>query len=94
MYKLCTTKGIIKGWQARNVFAICKQKLVKYDCLDFTQELSLRAINDLESLSGGQVIVACTCQGTCKSKCMCAKKKVPCNSKCHNGNKNTNCVNK
>ena len=39
LYKLCTTKGMIKGWQARNVFAICRQKLVKYDSLDFSKEL-------------------------------------------------------
>ena len=75
LYKLCTTKGIIKGWLARNAFAICKQNLVKFDSLDFSKELSLRGINDLESLSGGQGIVACSCQGACKN-CTCKTKKM------------------
>ena len=78
---------------ARNAFAIYKQNLVKYDTLDFSKELSLRGINDLESLWGGQGIVACSCQGACKN-CMCRIKNVPCNSKCHKGKENFKCLNK
>ncbi|CAF0955615.1 unnamed protein product [Brachionus calyciflorus] len=73
--------------------SLYKQKLVKYDSLDFSKEFGLRGINDLESLSGGQGIVSCSCQGACKN-CMCKQKNVPCNSKSHNGKQNLKCINK
>ena len=54
LYKLCTTKGYIKG-----LLFVFVNKTLKFASLNLTQELSLKAISDLESLSGGQ--------GACKS---------------------------
>ncbi|RNA38210.1 SCAN domain-containing 3-like [Brachionus plicatilis] len=54
LYQLATKHGIIKGWHARNSFQICKQKLIKFEQLDLSIERTLREINRLHSISGGQ----------------------------------------
>ncbi|CAF0967028.1 unnamed protein product [Brachionus calyciflorus] len=54
LYRLATKHGIISGWHARNYFQICKQKLIKFESLNLTKESSLRELNGLHSISGGQ----------------------------------------
>ncbi|CAF1027119.1 unnamed protein product, partial [Brachionus calyciflorus] len=54
IYKLATKHGLISGWFSRNMFSICKQKLIKFESLDLSKELTLRQINGAYSISGGQ----------------------------------------
>lgn len=94
MYQLATKHGIISGWLSRNAFHICKQKLIKFDSLDLTKEKSLREINALHSLGGGQGFLKCNCTGKCDKNCSCNKRGVFCNSRCHKGNENKQCTRK
>lgn len=92
-YQLATKHGIIRGMHARNAFHICKQKLISFDHLDLTKELSLREINGHESLAGKQGFSKCNCSGKCERNCSCKKAGVTCNSKCHKNKNNTACTN-
>ena len=93
-YQLATKHGIIQEMHSRNTFHICKQKLLKLDDMNLTKELSLRAINGMNSISGGQGFLRCNCSGACSRNCSCRKAGVTCNSKCHKNKKNTTCTNK
>ncbi|RNA28339.1 hypothetical protein BpHYR1_047656 [Brachionus plicatilis] len=48
------------------MFLICKQKLLKPESLDLTIERSLREINALHSVTGGQKFLKCNCTGKCE----------------------------
>lgn len=93
LYQLATKHGIIKGWHARNSFQICKQKLIKFEQLDLSIERSLREINGLHSISGGQGFMKCNCIGKCQKNCSCRKNGVYCNSKCHRNKVSNECLN-
>ncbi|CAF1143189.1 unnamed protein product, partial [Brachionus calyciflorus] len=90
-YRLGTKHGIISGWHSRNKFHICKQKLLCLESLDLSKESSLREINSLNSISGGQGFLKCNCSGKCERNCTCKRSNVLCNSKCHKGQNNLNC---
>ena len=72
--------GVLDGWQSRNMFEICIQKLISFESLDFSVTHSLRKLNELHSLCGGQGFQRC--------------KSVFCNSKSHKNKNNTCCTNK
>ena len=90
-YLLGTKHGIIKGMLSRNMFNICKQKLPKPEYLDLTTEKSLREINALHSITGGQGFLKCNCTGKCDKNCKCKQNGVFCNSRCHKGGVNVQC---
>ena len=92
-YQLATKHGILDGWQSRNMFEICKQKLVSFESLKLDVTLSLRKLNELHSLGGGQGFQRCGCNGKCEKNCSCRKSGVACNSKCHKSKNNTCCTN-
>ncbi|RNA36284.1 hypothetical protein BpHYR1_039927 [Brachionus plicatilis] len=48
-------------------------KLLKFEALDLTKERSLREINGLHSISGGQGFLKCNCSGKCERNCTCKK---------------------
>ena len=58
-------------------------------------EVGLREAIRLLSVAHGQGVLKCNCKtGNCKSgKCSCFNHKQKCNSRCHGGNLNENCVN-
>ena len=93
-YQLATKHGILDGWQSRNMFEICKQKLISFESLDLSVTHSLRKLNELHSLCGGQWFQRCNCSGKCERNCSCKKNLVFCNSKCHKNKNNTCCTNK
>ena len=92
-YQLATKHGILEGWQSRNMFEICKQKLISFDSLNLDVTLSLRKLNELHSLCAGQGFQKCNCSGKCERNCSCKKAGVFCNSKCHKNKNNTCCTN-
>ena len=79
IYQLATKHCIIDGWQSRNMFQICKQKLIKLESLNLTVTHSLRKLNELHSLCGGQGFQRCNCAGKCERKCSCKANGVFCN---------------
>ena len=93
-YQLATKYGILDGWQSRNMFQICKQKLIKFETLDLSVTYSLRKLNEFHSLCGGQGFQRCNCTGKCERKCSCRSNGVFCNSKCHKNKESTCCTNK
>ncbi|RNA09618.1 KRAB-A domain-containing 2-like isoform X1 [Brachionus plicatilis] len=74
------------------MFHICKQKLLNIESLDLSCEKTLREINSLHSICGGQGILKCNCSGKCERNSSCKKSNVLCNSKCHKGQLNSNCT--
>ncbi|CAF1016654.1 unnamed protein product [Brachionus calyciflorus] len=72
-YRLGTKHGIISGWDTRNKFHICKQKLLCLESLDLSKESSLREINSLNSISVGQGFLKCNCSGKCERNCTCKR---------------------
>ena len=93
-HQLATKHGIIQGKHSRNTYHIFKQKLLKLDDMNLTLELSLRAINEMNSISGGQWFLRCNCAGACSKNSFCRKAGVTCNSKCHKKRNDTSYTNK
>ena len=91
-YQLATKHGIKKGWFSRNMFHICKQKLISPESLDLNTEKTLREINALHSITGGQGFLKCNCSGKCERNCKCKQNGVFCNSRCHKGVVNSQCT--
>jgi hypothetical protein len=60
------------------------------------KKVSVREAVKAVSIAGGQGVKACGCtSGNCNvGKCVCFNNKVPCNSRCHKGNPNPNCLRK
>lgn len=90
-YKIGTKTGALSNLYSRSQIAPCTANLLKISDVPNTT-ISLRTANSLASVVGGQGFVRCTCNKKCINKrCVCKKKGVICNSRCHNS---TNCTNK
>lgn len=84
MYKLGTKYGILEQRYIRSQFTVCAEKLIDIDEVP-DKEISLRTSAIEQSSSTGGGFLKCNCQRKCTTKqCTCLRKKVLCNSKCHN----------
>lgn len=90
-FKLGTSSGILKQLYARSQFSLCHEKFLKLEDIP-TNVISLRSVASAQSLGDGQGFTRCHCTQKCRSKrCLCVKKGLLCNSKCHGSN---TCCNK
>ncbi|XP_049886470.1 KRAB-A domain-containing protein 2-like [Pectinophora gossypiella] len=91
-YKIGTKHGVLQKLYCRTEFDICSQKFLSVGEVDQDTEISLRTAATKHSVGSGQGFVRCSCIRNClTNRCKCKKKKVLCNSKCH---QSTACKNK
>ncbi|XP_070208806.1 KRAB-A domain-containing protein 2-like [Littorina saxatilis] len=86
LYKIATRSGVLKGSFTRNEFELCAQKLLTEQDVKCDKQVSVREAVVQNSLSGGQGFTKCNCSGGKKcqtNRCKCFKRKVLCNSRCH-----------
>ena len=58
-------------------------------------EIGVREAVKFLSVGNGQGVLKCNCKtGKCNKACTCFKANQKCNSRCHGGHDNKNCVNK
>jgi len=85
LYKIGTKNGIIAQLFSRNQFSSCDGvNILNINDIPM-DKISLRAANTKESMFEGQGFLKCFCTRKCyNNKCICKKKNVLCNSRCHN----------
>jgi len=84
LYKLGTKHGMIKGWYGGDCLKKCETFLTS-DEIVLDKELTVR--ETVTVITGGQGFSSCSCKSKspCQtSRCACFKKKILCNSRCHN----------
>ncbi|CAF1045966.1 unnamed protein product [Didymodactylos carnosus] len=84
-YKLGTENGVLLGYYSSHQVSEAPG-LPTLFMQNITEEepKSLREIARLQSVTGGQGMLKCHCQGGCKTKrCKCKQATVLCNSRCH-----------
>ncbi|KAF0702823.1 KRAB-A domain-containing protein 2-like, partial [Aphis craccivora] len=84
LYKLGTKHGMIKGWYGGDCLKKC-ETFLKSDEILLDKELTVR--ETVTVITEGQGFSSCSCKSKspCQtSRCACFKKKVLCNSRCHN----------
>ena len=92
MHELACEAGVLSTMFAWNSFDKIEAKdldvVIKMD-----KQVSVREAADLVDIAGGQGVLKCNCGKKCDNmKCICRKKKVLWNLRCHQGN--NQCVNK
>ncbi|CAH1375908.1 unnamed protein product, partial [Tenebrio molitor] len=76
----------------RSQFSKCPMNIIQENEVSMDKRITVKTVATLQSLGSGQEFFKCSCNIKCKSKkCMCKKKDVLCNSKCH---KSLPCCNK
>ena len=82
-YRLGTERGILNQLYARSQFSVCQKGLLKVEDVP-GHEIPLRSAATAQSTGTGQGFLRCMCKTKCQNnKCLCLKKKIKCNSKCH-----------
>ena len=82
-YRLGTERGILNQLYARSQFSVCQKDLLKVEDVP-DHEIPLRSAATAQSTGTGQGFLRCMCKTKCQNyKCLCLKKKIKCNSKCH-----------
>jgi hypothetical protein len=92
-FKLGTEQGVIHGYYSFNQISKAPgTPALLIENIDQGMRKSLREIVKLQSITGGQGLLKCSCKGGCtSSRCKCKQAKILCNSRCHNS---TTCGNK
>lgn len=68
----------------RTQFDVSAQRFFTENDVNMESEISLRTAATKHSIGSGQGFLKCSCTTSCKTnKCLCKKKNVLCNSKCH-----------
>ncbi|XP_043464212.1 uncharacterized protein LOC122503410 [Leptopilina heterotoma] len=92
LHRIGTRQGIINRLYCRSEFDKCKASFIDEQDVPQDETISLRSIATQESNTNGQGFTRCHCQTSCKTKrCLCRKKGLLCNSKCHSS---STCCNK
>ena len=92
LYKLGSRQGMLRQLYVRSQFSVCEQKLLSMEEIKQDTTISLRAVANAQSAGTGQGMTRCSCKSGCLTKrCLCLKRKLICNSRCHNS---LSCVNK
>ncbi|XP_060859794.1 KRAB-A domain-containing protein 2-like [Metopolophium dirhodum] len=90
-YQLGCNDGVLKQLYSRSQFTVCSENLLAVEAVP-NESITLRSAATAQSLGTGQGFFKCTCTKKCDTKrCVCRKKEVLCNSKCHNS---LTCTNK
>jgi len=91
-FKLGTRQGTLKQLYVRSQFQLCHEQFLKLENVPAHEEMSLRSVASAQAVDNGQGFFRCSCTKKCDTKrCLCSKKKVLFNSKCHNS---SSCCNK
>ncbi|CAM4741905.1 unnamed protein product [Rotaria magnacalcarata] len=92
-YKLGVEQGIINGYYSfHQISTATETPTILVENVDQGIKKSLREVVKLQSITGGQGMLKCSCKGGCAtSRCKCKQAKILCNSRCHNS---TTCRNK
>lgn len=92
-YKFGVEQGIINGYYSfHEISKAPATSTILIDNVDQGIEKSLREVVKLQSITGGQGMLKCSCKGGCTtSRCKFKQAKLLCNSRCHNS---TTCCNK
>ena len=97
-FRLGHISGVLKECVTYNVLVKISDKscTLTIDKVPKDKKVSVREAVKAVSIAGGQGVKACGCtSGNCNiGKCVCFNNKVPCNSRCHKGNPNPNCLRK
>lgn len=81
LYQVGTSVGVISNWLPRNAL---EESSITFDEEIPDVTLGLREIATRLSPIGGQGVKKCMCKTRCSStKCLCKKKNLKCNSRCH-----------
>jgi len=95
-FRLGHISGVLKECVTYNVLTKLSDKSSNFtiDKVPMDKRVSVREAVKAVSISGGQGVKACNCSsGNCNGgKCGCFLNKIPCNSRCHKGNPNPNCL--
>lgn len=88
VFQVGTKNGTIKGWLPRTDLAKNKSNtILGMSDVMIEKTISLREALALQSMTGGQGYVKCSCKASinqCRTnRCKCFKFKVLCNSRCH-----------
>ncbi len=84
-YQLGTANGVLVAYFAFNQLSKAPgaRTLTSQDVPNGAPK-SLREISRIQSITGGQGMLKCDCEGGCKTnRCKCKQAKVLCNSRCH-----------
>ena len=92
-YKLGVQQGVLKGYYSFNQISKAPgTTAILVGDVDQSCSKSLREVVKLQSITGGQGMVKCSCKGGCtSSRCKCKQAGLLCNSRCHNS---TTCCHK
>lgn len=89
-FKLGTTSGELPQLYTRSQLALCHEKFVKPEDVP-AERVSLRSIASSQAVGSGQGFVRCSCTQKCaNNRCLCRRKGLLCNSKCHSSSTCTN----
>ena len=89
-FKLGTSSGELKQLYVRSQFMLCHEKFLTPEDVP-SAPVSLRAVASSQAVGNGQGFVRCSCTQKCSTKrCLCRRKGVLCNSKCHGTSTCTN----
>jgi hypothetical protein len=96
--QIANTRSKAKQSQTKQAIQMLADKscTLTIDKVPKDKKVSVREAVKAVSIAGGQGVKACGCiSGNCNiGKCVCFNNKVPCNSRCHKGNPNPNCLRK
>ena len=82
--------GALSGMYARNQFNPISERFLTPEQVP-DQQMGIREVARLHSMSGGQGVFHCSCNTKCETKrCKCKRDGRTCNSRCH---KNLSCNN-
>ncbi|XP_068229593.1 uncharacterized protein [Palaemon carinicauda] len=82
-YRPGTAQGILKQLYARSEFTVCPKDFMKAEDVP-DLEIAFQSAATSLSTGSGQGFVRCMCKTKCQTmRCLCVKKKIKCNLKCH-----------
>ena len=92
-FKLGTEQGVLPGYYSfHQITKASGTSTLLIEHVDQGVQKSLREIVKMQSITGGQGLLKCSCKGGCtSSRCKCKQAKILCNSRCHNS---STCCNK
>ena len=95
-FRLGHISGVLKECVTYNILTKLTDKLstLTLDNVPMDKQVSVREAVKAVSIAGGQGVQACNCGvDNCNGgKCGCFISKIPCNSRCHKGQPNPNCL--
>ena len=92
-YKLGTENGVLSDhYSYHQLVKVPDPPILFVQDVETNNPKSLREVVRLQSITGGQEVLRCDCESSCKTnRCKCKQSGVLCNSRCHHS---ATCCNK